>query len=274
MSSVTISPNMSLTIPVTGVELGPDWANDLNNSLLIVDSHNHTPGSGVLITPAAMSIDTDLDINQKNLTSVRSVNFTSQPSTLGLSTDKGCIYESGVDLYYNDGSGNPIRMTQSGGVAGTPGSITNLIPPATASYVPVGAKFLWQSAVNTPANMDVAAIILRNLTVNSFGLTLAPPLGLIQNYQVTLPPLPGQTNVMTLSPSGAMGSLTYDQVGQNMTSVGANAIASDITAIDADSANVIANARTRGVSSSVDVGGVAISGSSGNFSTTSGTDTI
>src|SRR6478609_5365061 len=295
MSFVTISPNMSFNIPVTGVEIGPDWANHLNNSLLIVDSHNHTPGSGVLITPAAMSFDTDLNINQKNLTSVRSVNFTSQPSTLGQPTDKGCIYESGVDLYYNDGSGNSIRMTQSGGVAGTPGSITNLIPPATASYAPVGAKFIWQSAVNTPANMDAASIILRNLVVNSFGLTLAPPLGLPSNYQVTLPMLPGQTNVMTLNPSGTMGSITYDQVGINMSSVGANAIANDITSInpgpanviasaitsidadsanviasaitsiDADSANVIANSRTRSTGFSVSTGGVAISNSSGSF---------
>lgn len=314
MSFVTVSPNMGLTIPITGVELGPEWANELNNSLSILDGHNHSPGNGVLITPLAMSIDSDLSINQNNLTSVRSVRLQAQPGPLATPGDVGCLYEAGVDLYYNDGSGNQVRLTQNGAITGTPGSITNLIPPATASYVPLSGKFVWQSAVNTPANLDAASIILRNFTVNSFGLTLAPPLGLTSNYQVTLPPLPTQTKVMTLNTSGAMNSVTYDQVGQSMTSVGANAIGTSMTLTGANAiglsmtspgadaiagdmtvtganaigitmnstganaigqdmtatgANAVANSRTRTVGTSVGVGGVAISNSSGDYSTNS-----
>jgi hypothetical protein len=74
---------------------------------------------------------------------------------------------------------------------------------------------------------------------------------------------------MTLDASGNMGSITYDTVGQNMTSVGANAIVSSITSIPATEANIIANATTRAVGSTVGIGGVAVSPSSGAYSTTS-----
>jgi hypothetical protein len=61
---------------------------------------------------------------------------------------------------------------------------------------------------------------------------------------------------MTLSSAGNMSSISYDSVGQNMTSAGANAVA---------------NTRTRTVASTVGVGGIAISSSSGLFVTTSTT---
>ena len=71
---------------------------------------------------------------------------------------------------------------------------------------------------------------------------------------------------MTLDASGNMGSVTFDAVGQTMTSVGANAIGTTMTSAGA---NAVANSRTRTLGSTVGVGGVALSATSGTFQTAS-----
>jgi len=56
MAFENISPNMNLPIPGVGQTLGPTWATDLNNSLTLVDQHNHTAGYGVPIPPAGLKV--------------------------------------------------------------------------------------------------------------------------------------------------------------------------------------------------------------------------
>ena len=51
MANVTLSPNMNLPVPVVGQDPGPDWANNINSSLGILDQHDHTPGKGIQIVP-------------------------------------------------------------------------------------------------------------------------------------------------------------------------------------------------------------------------------
>lgn len=225
MSNTTPSPNMNLPVPIVGSDPGPTWASDLNSCLALIDSHTHTSGSGVQITPSGMNISGDLSMSNNNLTLCRSTRYQVQGSTLSASADVGCTYVTGVDLYYRDVSGNNVRITQSGGVAGSPGSIGSLSSPATATYVSANATFVWQSDANTSANLDCASLLIRNLVASSYALTLAPPNAMGANYTLTLPSVPAQTNVMTLDASGSMGSITYDAVGAAMTSTGANAIA-------------------------------------------------
>lgn len=275
--SYIVSPNMNLSIPTVGVEPGPTYAQDINNSLTAIDQHNHTAGQGVQITPSGLNINADLTFNNFNATEFRSIRFQSQTSLLALSTDLGCLYESGVDLYYNDGLGNQVRITQSGGIAGSPGSISGLVSPASATYVSGSQTFVWESDASTPANMDAGAYIFRNLTPSSFGITVQAPASLSSDYTIVLPGLPSVTSVLTIDASGNMGTKTYDQVGQNMTATGANAIAATMTSTGTDSiiatmgaagANSIANNRTRATGTTVAAGGVAISNSSGTFSVT------
>lgn len=193
---------MSLPIPVPGQESGPAYANDVNNSLTLIDGHDHSAGSGVQITPNGLDINSDLSFGSNNLTLARSVRFSPQTTALSTATDLGCLYEVGDDLYYNDGLGNQIRITQSGGVVGTPGSISNLTSPASASYVSGDETFVWQSAANTPANMDGGSYIFRNITASSNGITMSAPSALSSNYTLTLPALPPVQSIMTLDNAG------------------------------------------------------------------------
>lgn len=263
--SFTISPNMNLIIPTVGVEAGPLYATDIDNSLTIIDQHNHSSGSGVQITPSGLNISSDLTFLDNNATFVRSIRFQPQVAALpGVAPDLTALYVSGSDLYYNDAVGNQVRITQSGSVTGAAGTITGL-PNGTASASYAAGVFTFQGATATAANMDFASAVLRNSTASSFGLTLSPPNALANDYTLTLPALPVALASMTLDTSGNMGTLTFDQVGQQMTSVGANAIGSQINSSAA--ANPIAAARTRSVSTSVGLGGVASGGSTGTFST-------
>lgn len=202
MSNTISSPNMSLPVPVVGVDPGPDWADDLNSCLTLIDQHDHSSGNGVQITPSGLNISSDLTIGGNNLTNIKSTRFSAQGSPLAGASDLGCAYVSGVDLYYNDVNGNQIRLTQSGSIVGTSGSISGLVSPASASYSAGSATFVWQSGVNTAANLDARNVLLRNATASSNALTLSPPLAMGSNFTVTLPSIPGSQSFLSIDTSG------------------------------------------------------------------------
>jgi hypothetical protein len=168
--------------------------------LALLDQHDHSAGFGVPITPNGMNISSDLSFRSNNLTTARSIRFT--PSTISAVTpDLGCIYVNGVDLYYNDLSGNQIPLTTSGHIAGSVGSISGLTSPATASYS--ASTFIFRSAANTAAYLDSSSITIRNLTAGSNGITIAAPNALASNFTINLPSaLPSTQSVATIDSSG------------------------------------------------------------------------
>ncbi len=194
---------MNLPIPVVGVDPGPDYATNVDTCLLTIDGHNHSPGSGVQINPPGLNINSDLTINSNNLTSLRTVRFSSQGTVLTQPTDLDCIYVVLDDLFYNDGVGNNIRITQNGAIAGTPGSIANLTPPASAAYDSGTSTFIWESGINVPAGMDNGPVTIRNIVLNSPGITITPPSGLTSDYTITLPTAPpATTQLVSMNNSG------------------------------------------------------------------------
>lgn len=197
---------MGLTLPVVSNELGPAYAVEVNGDFTTLDTHDHSMGKGVPVTPAGLSITADLPFISNNATQLRSVRFIPQGAPLALASDVGCLYEVGGDLYYNDAMANQVRITQAGGVAGSPGSITGLVSPATASYSAGTQTFIWQSDVNTAANLDAGSLVLRNITANSKGLTLNPPASMSVNYSITLPNLPVSQSFMTIDSSGTIAA--------------------------------------------------------------------
>lgn len=215
---------MNLPVPNVGQEPGPDWADDINNCMALIDAHDHTNGSGVKITPSGLNINSNLTFQGNSPTSVGSVDFLVLSVTTAVLNS---IYDVSGDLYFNDGAGNVIRITQSGSVVGPAGSITGLVPPASATYVAGSQTFVWQAGANLPATMDAGSIIIRNLVVSSFGITLqAPPLAF--DYSLTLPALPPVQSFMTLDAAGNMAApWTVDNntiviVGNQLTVNGGN----------------------------------------------------
>lgn len=215
MGNTTISPNMGLVVPTVGVDPGPDWGNNLNASLIIVDGHNHSPGQGIQITPAGMSINSDLPFGNNNAINLRSVRFQVQGSAISGAADLGCLYLTGADLWFNDENGNQIQMTAGGTVNATSSGISS--GSATASFV--GGVLVVNAAANTPANIQGASLLLGNNVASSKYLTLSPPNSMVANYQLNLPNLPSSTSFLTLDTSGnIVGSIPTNQgiTGSNL----------------------------------------------------------
>ena len=208
MADTVISPNMNLPVAVVGVDPGPDWANNINACMSAIDSHNHTPGQGVQITPAGLNINTDLPLNGNNINTARSVKFTAQGSPLALAGDLGCVYVSGQDLYYNDEAGNQVRITSGGNVNAGAGSITGL-PSGTASASFAAGTFTWQSATSTPATMNSGPLVIGAAVASSNTVTLGPSNSLAASYNLVFPAaLPVSTSVVTVDSSGNMALTT------------------------------------------------------------------
>lgn len=276
MANVITTPNMSLPNPVPGVDSGPDYANNNQACFNILDQHNHSSGSGVQITPAGLNINTDLPFSGNNAIALRSIRLLSQASPLALSTDLGCLYESGVDLYYNDGNGNQIRITQSGSVSGASGTITGLPSgTASASYSSISETFTFQQATNTAANMDAGTLIIRYPgsypTPSGNYIALQAPTSLSSGYALTLPAtVPGANSAFVVSNTG--GSLSYLNVDNATLDIASGLVEvkpGGITSTQIASQTVEqGNLAVRTVATTVPAGGVAMSASCGNFFTT------
>lgn len=206
MAGENTSPNMNLPVPGVGVTTGPQFAIDLNACLAILDAHDHSAGNGVKVSPAGLNISADLSFLGNNAIRLRTCRFDSQTAVLGAAADLNCLQVVNGDLYYNDGTGNKVRITQSGGVAGSPGSISNLTSPASAAYVSAASTFVWQSASNTAAKMDNGAIKIRTQTVSSKYMELAPPASIAADYTITMPNLPASQKILTLDNTGNMAA--------------------------------------------------------------------
>lgn len=213
MSNTTITPNMNLIVPTPGIggDPGPDYAYNQNQDLLILDSHNHSPGSGVQITPAGLNINTNLPFNGNSATSLYGAQF-SNPTSSALLTFLYTNSQSGggiTDLFYNDGAGNVIALTKAGAVNATIASLPG------ESYS--GGTFTWKQGAGstTPANFDIGSVTIRpNTAATTNGVVLGPPSGIASQYNVQLPTLPGSTLFMTLDTSGNMSTASNIQPTQ------------------------------------------------------------
>ena len=199
MADNTVSPNMGLPVPNVGVSIGPQWAIDINNCLNTIDVHDHGPGRGVQITPSGILINSLLAFNDNTAGGLQAAQFTAQTSSALLAA----LYVKGVDLYYNDGSGNVVRLTQFGSVSGVSGTITGLVSPASATYVAGSQTFVWQANAGVPASMDNGSIIIRSLSSPYAGITLTTPTSIAAAYNLTLPSTtPASQSFMTMDSSG------------------------------------------------------------------------
>lgn len=217
MPNTTTSPNMGLVIPTVSVDPGPDWANNINASLSIIDQHNHSPGSGVQINPNGININSDLPMNGNNLTLIRSSRYSVQPSAISGVNDVGCLYVTGVDLYYNDINGTQIQLTSGGVVNATSSGISS----GTASASFVAGVLVVNSASNTPANIQCGSVLIGNVVASSKFCTLSVPNSLASNYSLTLPTIPGSQSFLSIDTSGniaAYAAVSQGLTGSNLTS--------------------------------------------------------
>lgn len=114
MPTYTADPITGILIPIVGSDPGPDYASHVSDALTKLAHLTHTGASnldGYQIPAAGLNVNADVSIQSNNLTALRSIRYTSQASTLAGSGDIDCVYVSGNNLFYNNGSGTPVQLT-------------------------------------------------------------------------------------------------------------------------------------------------------------------
>lgn len=204
---MTTTPYMSMLLPDPSITLGPTWATELVAAMNVVDAHNHSSGSGVLVPVAGLNINADLPLgNVYNLTQARSLRMYNNPAVLTGATDLGILCQVGGELYYRDASGNQIQITASGALnAASIGGIGGDYATSTASlaYSSASKTFTFLQAALTPALIDCGPVTIRLASASSYGIKLTPAAGIAGDYTLTLPAaLPGSTLLLQADVSG------------------------------------------------------------------------
>lgn len=238
--SFIISPNMQLSIPTVGQEAGPQYAFDVNTSLTLIDSHDHSPGKGVSIPSAGININSALPFSNNSATGLASVQFNAQPSFAALRS----IYVISQDLYYNDGAGNIIQITSGGNVNA---------PAATIPGQSFAANtFIWKQGAGstTPADFDIGSVIIRpNIALTTNGVKVSPPSGISSAYTINLPPDPSALPAPGFLQIASTGAITQT--------------------ISTDHGISVTNQKVRPVSATAPIDGILQTPSSASFSTIS-----
>lgn len=196
---------MNLPIPIPTVTPGAQYAFDEVSCFNAIDGHNHTSGNGVPVPTAGLNINAALTMNNYGLTNAQLINLYPQAAI----TTNGSVYRISDDLYYKDGAGNNVRITQSGSVAvsGAIGFTGLPSGTASASYNALSQSFIFESATNTPANIDGASITIRPLAASPQGITLNAPALLAASYSLELPAaLPAATSALLLTSTGLVAT--------------------------------------------------------------------
>jgi hypothetical protein len=173
MGTSIITPNMNLIEPTVGQEFGPQYALDINNSLTLIDQHDHSPGKGVQITPAGININASLSFNNNPalMLSYLSLEAGSSASTT-LQSISSAPASNINELFYTDSNGTTTQITKNGQV--------NVIASSIPGESYDAGTFVWtqtqSSLPTTPANFDIGSITLRpNTALTTNGVELIPP---------------------------------------------------------------------------------------------------
>jgi hypothetical protein len=206
---------MGLTESTPLVTGGPAWATGIENSLLLIDSHDHTPGKGVLIPSAALDINADLSLQNNNLTNTKSVRFQALVASL---VGTNLVQVVNGELYFVDGSGTPVQITAAGqvNVAGV-GGITGMGgTTAAVSYSNLTKTFTFTQDAGKSADLVTGSVYITEpnvLSANTIGLL--SPAGLAGAYDIELfSALPASTKIVQLNAAGnLLSTLDTDNVG-------------------------------------------------------------
>ncbi len=203
--AVTNSPNMTLPVPSVGAELGPAYAFDINSCLTLIDSHDHSPGRGVQITPAGLNINVDLPFNGNSATSLSDVVFTTQASATNtlqaLSVAPGNEGPPIQDLWYTDSAGNKVQITSGGALA----AVSTTVDGISYALGTFSFRQTPDALPTTPANLDAGTVTIRpNVAATPLGVALAPNAAIASQYTLNLPLPVANSAFVTQDPSGVL----------------------------------------------------------------------
>jgi len=211
---------MSLIQSTPLITGGPAWATNIESDLVLIDQHDHSLGKGVPIPVSSLNVNGDLSMSGFSVVNLLTTDYNSQPATL-IATS--AVYVVNGDLYYNNGSGIPIRITAGtavnvagvGGITGLAGTL------AAVTYSDLTKTFTFTQDANKTANIIAGTLTLSEPGVIGPSLiNLKSPIALAGSYDITLPTaLPVTTKYLQIAPTGQLiaaneiDGVTLEEVG-------------------------------------------------------------
>ena len=136
--------NMSLNEPSVGVTTGPTWATQTNSNWETIDTHDHTSGKGVQLTPSALNINSDLEFNQNSITELKNAVLDNDIHTSPSGDTNYSIYSYGANLYWRNGSGVAVQITDGSGINTSGGSISNMTGNSQVQFSGVNKSYTFK----------------------------------------------------------------------------------------------------------------------------------
>ena len=186
-----MTPNMNLALPVVTVTIGPDWASDLNAALELVDSHDHSSGKGAKITPAGITVNTNLNIDNNIFYNFKATRYEEQLASLTGSSYVNAVYSVNGDLYWTNGSGTAIQITNGP-------SIAAITAEASVYSLAVISSNTTISSSDTYVFLEVDTTAARTITLPAAASVVPGRFYIIKDSNQL-----ANTNNITVNPNGA-----------------------------------------------------------------------
>jgi hypothetical protein len=199
----------TVEIPTVSITEGEDYATMVNAVLTEIRATLDAK-----VTPAGIDINADLSLRsggtRYGVKDVHRVSLYQQPSNLAAATYPAALYaSSGGELYFNDAAGNQVALTNGGSIAATPGSITDLVAPASVVWDSGSSDYHFYRAAATYADIAAGNVLLNDEDSNFIRLD-APALA--ADYTLEFPnALPASASLLVATPSGSTGTLSFSR---------------------------------------------------------------
>jgi hypothetical protein len=209
---------MLLVLPTEGASID-QWGTLLNvaiGGVNGIDAHDHTTGRGTRVPSAGININAALVFNGQRGTQIAGLALTDLGALLGGGARE--IFVKGGDLYYRNGSGANVRLTNGatldvtsvGGIAGDYAAVS-----AEVAYVDATDTYTLKQQLQTLVR-QYARIACADIDVYEYkaaGVTPVPPnrvriqspAALAASYALTLPAAPpAATSIVQVSSAGVL----------------------------------------------------------------------
>ena len=225
MTTTTTTPLMGMVLPVPSVEVGPAWATEIIAAFNKIDSHTHSVGSGSSVTLSGINVTQNLDMLQYAIVNASYYKGLNNASPIA-GTTTTCLYVSGGELYYNDASGNQVKLTSAGGInLSSIGAIGGDYSTSTASvaYSTAATTFTFTSATGIYSKINTGDLKIFERVASANYVELKTSTGLGASYTVTLPTaVPATSLPLIMSAAGALSTaqlITAQIADQQVTTV-------------------------------------------------------
>ena len=138
---------LGLTTSSVCVTAGPTGATNEQTNLTTLDNHDHTSGKGVQLGPSSLNINADLEFNQNSASELKNVIFDS--SVTAASTNYS-LYQSSGNVYWRNGSGTAVQITDGSAVNTSGGSISGMSANAQVLFSSNAYVFKFDSTLSDP----------------------------------------------------------------------------------------------------------------------------